>query len=81
MCQCHAVFYYHGFAEWFKDKCLDTSKIPKLNNENVNKVDRSVTNENKMLIKKTSSQRRAQDQTDSLLKSNRPLKNLKEYLL
>jgi hypothetical protein len=64
------------------DKFLDTYDHPKLNQENVNHINRSITcNEFEASIKSLSKKRKVWDLTDSQLNSTRPLTNSFQYSL
>jgi secreted Zn-dependent insulinase-like peptidase len=56
------------------DKFLDTFDHPKLNQEDINHLNRSIT-QNEIKVAIVSQERKVQDLTDSLLNSTRPSKD------
>jgi NADH/NAD ratio-sensing transcriptional regulator Rex len=56
------------------DKFLDTYNHPKLNQEDINHLNRSITNNKIETAIKSLKKRKAQDPVNSLLNSIRPLK-------
>jgi NADH/NAD ratio-sensing transcriptional regulator Rex len=57
------------------DKFLGTYDHPKLNQEEINNLNRSVTHNEIEAAIKSLPKKKVQDMTDSLLHSTRPLKN------
>jgi NADH/NAD ratio-sensing transcriptional regulator Rex len=57
------------------DKFLDTYDYPKLNQEDINHLNRSITHNEIEAAIKSLPKKRAQDLTDSQLNSTRPSKN------
>jgi hypothetical protein len=57
------------------DKFLDTYNHPKLNQEDINHLNRSITQNESKAAKRLSQKRKVQNLMDSLLNSIRPLKN------